>query len=117
MTCALAETSISLFFSDEIQDQISKVKSWHKQYISKFKFSEKVTRIESLGTILAIEVKQDETSYFSELKYKIYDFFMSKNILLRPLGNVIYIMAPYIISKEEMLSVYEAIDEFFAELN
>ena len=117
LTCALAETSIKLFFSEEIQNQISKVKSWHKEYIDSFKFAEKVTRIESLGTILAIEVKQNDTSYFSALKYKIYDFFMSKNILLSPLGNVIYIMAPYVINQEEMLSVYEAIDEFFAELN
>ncbi len=117
LTCALAETSINLYFSEEIQSQIKKVESWHKSFIQNFNHNNKVIRIESLGTILALEVKQDDTSYFNYLKYKIYDFFMSKDILLRPLGNVIYIMAPYIIKEEEMKSIYSAIDEFFVNLD
>jgi adenosylmethionine-8-amino-7-oxononanoate aminotransferase len=70
-----------------------------------------------LGTILAIELKTPEnTSYENKLRKKIYPYFLERGILLRPLGNVVYILPPYIISDEELAEVYGAILKFLQEL-
>ncbi|HXA01099.1 MAG TPA: hypothetical protein VNW99_03870, partial [Cytophagaceae bacterium] len=50
-----------------------------------------------------------QTGYFNNLRDYSYDFFMKRDILLRPLGNVIYFLPPYIITKEERAKVYQAI--------
>jgi adenosylmethionine-8-amino-7-oxononanoate aminotransferase len=65
------------------------------------------------GTILALELKAEaESSYANDLRKKIYPFFLERNILLRPLGNVIYVLPPYVITNEQLNEVYDAIAEF-----
>ena len=41
----------------------------------------------------------------------LYNFFLDQGILLRPLGNILYIMPPYCISTEELNYVYLKIEE------
>jgi adenosylmethionine-8-amino-7-oxononanoate aminotransferase len=66
-----------------------------------------------IGTILAIELKTSgETSYFNSIRDKATDFFLGKGILLRPLGNVIYILPPYCISDKDLDYIYKSILEF-----
>ena len=62
-----------------------------------------------MGTILAIELKADKTGYESDIRNKLYNHFISEGVLLRPLGNVIYILPPYCITDEELSSVYNCI--------
>ena len=52
-------------------------------------------------------------SELEKLRDKLFQFFMSKGVFLRPLGNTIYILAPYTISKEELEKVYAAIESAF----
>ena len=64
-----------------------------------------------LGTILVIEVKTDSsTSYFNELRDFLYESFLKQGVLLRPLGNVIYILPPYCITDDELKKVYNSIE-------
>jgi adenosylmethionine-8-amino-7-oxononanoate aminotransferase len=66
----------------------------------------------------AVELAADDPGYFSEWKPRLYDFFLGKGILLRPLGNVIYVLPPYAITGEELHRVWdtiaEALDKFAA---
>ena len=70
----------------------------------------KVKEVRCLGTILAIELRSDdESSYSNDLRKKIYPFFIERDILLRPLGNVIYVLPPYVIQEAELNRIYSAI--------
>ena len=62
-----------------------------------------------MGTILAIEIKVDKTGYASDIRNKLYNHFISEGVLLRPLGNVIYILPPYCITAEELSFVYNCV--------
>jgi adenosylmethionine---8-amino-7-oxononanoate aminotransferase len=65
------------------------------------------------GTILAIEIQTAEgTSYFNNIRDVAYKFFIEKGILIRPLGNVIYLLPPYCISEEDLIYIYECIEKF-----
>jgi adenosylmethionine-8-amino-7-oxononanoate aminotransferase len=60
---------------------------------------------------MALELKADDPGYFSPLRPALYDFYLSKGVLLRPLGNVVYILPPYVITEEELHYVYDVIAE------
>ncbi len=73
----------------------------------------KVLEVRTCGTIFALELKTEEqTSYFNEWRKNIYNYFLDRNILLRPLGNVIYMIPPYSITDEELDLVYNEILNF-----
>jgi adenosylmethionine-8-amino-7-oxononanoate aminotransferase len=65
----------------------------------------------TIGTVMALELKADDPGYFSELRPALYDFYLNKGVLLRPLGNVVYILPPYVITVEQLHYVYDVIAE------
>jgi adenosylmethionine---8-amino-7-oxononanoate aminotransferase len=117
LSCAAANASFTLLMKDECQQQIKNIGLWQMRFMEKHRNNKKFKDIRSLGTILAIELQNTETtSYSNSIRKRIYSFFLKRNILLRPLGNVIYIVPPYIISDVELTSVHSAIETFVDEL-
>ncbi len=113
LACAAANASFDLLLGEECQQSIQRISESHLSFISNNKNHKAIKNIRSLGTILALELQtQEDTSYFNETRKKIYPFFLNRNILLRPLGNVIYMLPPYVITNEELNVVYNAINEF-----
>jgi adenosylmethionine-8-amino-7-oxononanoate aminotransferase len=45
------------------------------------------------------------------LRHKLYGFFLERGVLLRPLGNVVYVLPPYVIESQELHHVYDVIEE------
>ena len=56
----------------------------------------------SIGTVAAVELRADDAGYSSRLRPKLYEFFLNAGILLRPLGNMIYVLPPYCITADEL---------------
>ena len=61
-----------------------------------------VGEVRSIGTMAAIELRADDAGYFSKLRPKLYKFFLDAGVLLRPLGNVVYVLPPYAITPAEL---------------
>ncbi len=113
MACAAGIASLKLLLDCECQQNIQRITKKHVEFIDSIKTKEIVKEVRSLGTILALEFKTDEdSSYFSEMRNTLYPFFIERNVLLRPLGNLIYIIPPYIITNDELEVIYSAITEF-----
>ncbi len=115
--CAAALASLDLFEDPACWEQIRMIEASHKKYQEKIKDHPRLRAIRQRGTILALEFSSPEdTSYFNEIRDQLYDFFLKNGVLLRPLGNVIYIMPPYCITKEQLNKVYQlikqALDQF-----
>jgi len=56
------------------------------------------------------------TSYFSSLRDTLYHYFLDAGIILRPLGNIIYILPPYCITNEELHYIYTKIEQALQEI-
>lgn len=117
LTCAIAVKSLEIFLRDKTQNQIEMINQSHLSFQKTLIGNERLERVEVLGTVIALEIKQKNTSYFNDLKFKIYNYFLERGILLRPLGNVIYIFPPYIITNEELDKIYKAIHSFIDEID
>lgn len=112
MGCAAAVASLKLLKSEETAKQIDRIEQWHAEQIQVWKARKNIKKLRQLGTIMALEFDTGETSsYFHSLRDQLYAFFIKRGVLLRPLGNVIYIIPPYVITEVEMKKVYRCIEE------
>jgi adenosylmethionine-8-amino-7-oxononanoate aminotransferase len=90
---------------------IKLISSLHESFINEIKNHPAIKNARQKGTILAIELKSSEnTSYFNPLKDKLYKFYIDQGVILRPLGNVVYIMPPYCISSSDLIFIYSVIE-------
>lgn len=113
LACAVANKSYDLLTADSCQAAIKRISAQQHNFVMQLEHDPKIKSIKNLGTILSIEVKTPgKTSYTNASRKKIYDYFLSKNILLRPLGNIIYVVPPYIITEEQLSEVHSAIKQF-----
>lgn len=76
----------------------------------------KVLDISSLGILLRVEFPVQDRGYASKRRKFLYDFFIQKGVLLRPLGNVVYFMPPLSFSTEEIKHVYDSMLQCIVEI-
>lgn len=113
IACAAANASLELLKKDECRKNIQRIGEQHHAFKQRIETHPNILDVRHLGTIIALELKTDGgTSYASDLRKQIYPYFLNKNILLRPLGNVIYIVPPYVISNEQLNLIYAEIETF-----
>lgn len=113
--CAAGIASIELLEKLETKNRIKEIVQLQNSFAEKLK-SRKGIIVRQLGTVLAIEkITRDKTNYLNTLSEKIYSFFIKKGILMRPLGNVFYVLPPYCISNEDLNYIYSSIEEFLNE--
>lgn len=118
ISCAAANATLDLLFSKAIKDDIARVSEQQSEAIHRFNGHPKIKSANSLGTVLVLEINNEEgTSYFNSIRNHLYNAFLDRGILLRPLGNIIYILPPYCITNEELETIYKNIEEVLDELS
>lgn len=108
--CSAAIASLDLLEKKECQTAIKNIAKSHKIFAKRINSIEIIKDIRQTGTILAIELKSDSSGYTSSMRQKLYQDFLDQGVLLRPLGNVIYILPPYCIKEKELKKVYKVIE-------
>ena len=110
LACSAANASMELLIADKCQQQIQHISTRHAAFALNIQHHIFIKEIRQRGTILAIELNTAEnSSYFNSIQSVAYQYFMSKGIFLRPLGNIVYVMPPYCITDDELDKVYEVI--------
>ena len=108
--CSAALASINLLQTDEMQDNIARINNLHLAFEQKIKTHPKVKTTRVLGVIFALEIRtENQESYYGTMRNKLYDFFIENGIILRPVGNIVYILPPYIIEDSQLEKVYTTI--------
>ena len=110
--CAAALASIALMESQEMQDNIRRINQMHLAFETKIKEHPKVKTTRVLGVIFALEIKtENQECYYGTMRNKLYNFFIENGVILRPVGNIVYILPPYIISNEQLEKVYAIVEK------
>ncbi|MEW5677511.1 adenosylmethionine--8-amino-7-oxononanoate transaminase [Flavobacterium enshiense] len=114
--CAAALASMQLLESEGMQSNLSRIHAKHQEFQLKIKNHSKVVATRVLGVILALEIQVDgEQSYYGSFRNKLYNFFIEKGIVLRPVGNIVYILPPYVITDAQLEKIYQTIEEALVE--
>jgi adenosylmethionine-8-amino-7-oxononanoate aminotransferase len=109
LACAAANASLQIFDDEPVFERITAIAEITSERLAQLKDFASVGDIRQLGTMGAIELRADDAGYLSAMRPKLYQFFLERGVLLRPLGNVIYVLPPYVISEAELNRVYDVI--------
>lgn len=117
VACAAALASLDLFVESLTARNIQRIEALHRQFALKIKDHPKVRSTRQTGTILAFDWETgNDTSYFSSLRDILYTYFLKSGIILRPLGNILYILPPYCITNKELAYIYNIIERALDEI-
>jgi adenosylmethionine-8-amino-7-oxononanoate aminotransferase len=110
--CRAALATIDLFQSSDVLGHNRQLAALLAKYTAQFHDHPNVAEVRQTGMILAIELvknKQTREAYPWQQRrgLKVYQYALSQGVLLRPLGNVIYFMPPYIITEAEIKRMTE----------
>jgi adenosylmethionine-8-amino-7-oxononanoate aminotransferase len=112
VSCAASLASLDILLNPETLENIHRVVAKHEAFALQIKDHPKLKDVRQAGTILVLEWETGtDTSYLSGLRNKLYNYFLERGIILRPLGNIIYILAPYVISNDDLDYIYQTITE------
>ncbi|WP_281227182.1 adenosylmethionine--8-amino-7-oxononanoate transaminase [Flavobacterium aquiphilum] len=110
--CAAALASLDLLETKEMQQNLVLINKSHLEFKRKLENHPMVTTTRVLGVIFALEIKTESSaSYYGTLRNRLYDFFIENGIILRPVGNIVYILPPYVISDAQLQKVYEVVEK------
>lgn len=115
LACAVANASFELLEKEATKDAIRNIHLAHLAFVEQIKNNPNIAFPRVKGTILALDVKSDaQTNYANAVRDEINHFFLDRGILLRPLGNTLYVMPPYCISKEDLAFIYKTIQTYIS---
>ncbi len=109
LACTSALASLDLLLDPACVSKREKIAASHASFCDRWKGHPKLRRCESLGTLLIIEYSSEKSSYFQPMRERLYSFFLKHHILVRPLGNVLYLLPPYCTEEEELQFIYDQI--------
>ena len=97
---AAASANLDLWENKKPLEDVKRINEYYKKQAHNFKNP----RI--LGGIFAFEADGASNDYVSNIGVTSYKYFLDNNVLLRPLGNTIYVMPPYCIKEESLDKVF-----------
>ncbi len=112
IACAAAAANLAIWREEPVLERVSALAEKQVAWIEKLDRFCHFDNPRTLGTIAALDLKTSgETGYMSDLAPRLMAFFRERDVLLRPLGNTVYVMPPYCITDEELARVWDAIGE------
>lgn len=118
LACAVACASLDIFEESETWQKIDFICQKNSEFIDQLNDHPNILETRQCGTILAIELKTGEgNTYFSSIRDVAYRYFLENGMLLRPLGNVIFINPPYCINESELEFIHIKIRTFINQLS
>lgn len=113
IACSAICASLDLFEQGDSLKGVERIVEGHKQFRAQHGNNPIFKSVKQMGTILSMEIEVgEESSYFSSIRTEAYDYFLKNELLIRPLGNVIFVNPPYCVTDEELEYIYSHIVQF-----
>ena len=117
IACAAAAANLDVWAREPVGERIAALASSHAARLEPFKADGRFSNVRQAGTIAALDLNVADAGYLAGIATRLYNFFAEKGLLLRPLGNTVYVMPPYCTAPDELDQVYAAIAEAADLLN
>jgi adenosylmethionine-8-amino-7-oxononanoate aminotransferase len=117
LAAAAAVASFKIFETEPVFERIDMIAKIHNERLAACASHPAVADVRSIGTIAAVELKAVDAGYSARLRTKLYKFYLDAGVLLRPLGNIVYVLPPFAISPNDLHSIHDRIVDSLALLN
>jgi adenosylmethionine-8-amino-7-oxononanoate aminotransferase len=111
IACAAALANLGVWRSEPVTARIQSLETMHRERLAPFRHDPRFADVRQIGTIAALDLNGSTSGYLSDVGPTLRAFFRQRDLLIRPLGNVIYLMPPYCVTSDDLDRAYAAIDE------
>ena len=116
IACAVAAANLEMWKERDVMAQVRTTEKMQAERLSEMTEIDSLSEFRQTGTIAAMDIKVPDGGYLSEIGTQLYLRFQMSGVLLRPLGNTIYVLPPYCMSQRDFDVVYGVIAETVAEV-
>jgi len=109
MACAAALASLEIWEEEDVLADVARIEGEHLKAAAWYMARPDVLDVRVKGGIFAVDVRDDVSGYLSSIATDIYDFMLENGVLLRPIGNTVYILPPYCIKNKDLEIIYETL--------
>lgn len=104
LSCTAALASMELMELPEFDANVQRIETAYREFIPRLRQHPLAADVRTRGLILAVDVELAYEGYFylHPHKHIMYDYCMAHGVVLRPLGNVLYMIPPVCITDEEL---------------
>jgi adenosylmethionine---8-amino-7-oxononanoate aminotransferase len=121
LACAVAVASLELLRESDGIGKVRMIESWLRRGLEPLRALPSVGDVRVIGGVGIVELVADKTTkdaggYLDDIGPRLTAAFLQRGLLLRPLGNVLYVMPPYVITEAETDWVMQQVAEVVAEV-
>ncbi|MBR2118622.1 MAG: adenosylmethionine--8-amino-7-oxononanoate transaminase [Pseudomonadota bacterium] len=116
IACAAALANLEIWQREPVMDRINLLAALHEERLERFRGDKRFTDVRQIGTIAALDIVAKDAGYLADIGPRLYRGFLARGLLIRPLGNTIYLMPPYCSTAGDLDKAYDAIDELAGDV-
>jgi adenosylmethionine---8-amino-7-oxononanoate aminotransferase len=109
VACAAALANLEIWEFEQVGARIAQLEILQMEQLNRFREDPRFAAVRQTGTITAMDLKAPDGGYLAHVGPQLSAFFRDSRVLLRPLGNTIYVLPPYCVTRDDLETVYDAI--------
>ena len=116
LSCAVALESLALFDEEQRLERVSELEGIFRERLAHLSGLATVREVRGIGALAVVELEpQAQAGYLDSQGPQLYRAFLDRGLLLRPLGNVLYFLPPYVITDAQVHWVFDNITEVLGQ--
>ena len=112
IACAAANANLAVWRDEPVAERIADLGRRQQARLDRIARRPEVRNPRRLGTVAAFEIEEGTDGYLSAVAPRLMAFCRDRDVLLRPLGNTVYVMPPYCIDDADLDAIYDAVEAF-----
>ena len=109
--CAVALASLDLFQEEGTLKRVQELEIQMKARLELFRGHPRVADVRGIGGVAVLELATSTGGYLDDIGPRLASEFVNRNLLLRPMGNILYFMPPYVITESEVDWAFDQIHD------
>ncbi|MEA2692754.1 MAG: adenosylmethionine---8-amino-7-oxononanoate aminotransferase [Acidobacteriota bacterium] len=112
LACAVALESLALFEEEDRLGRVAELERLFAERLDRLRAHPAVAEVRGIGAMAAVELRPERGGgYLDDLGPRLYAEALARGVLLRPLGNILYVLPPLVITDAEAHRVFDVIEE------
>lgn len=109
IACAAALANLDVWEEEPVAERVTTLAAMQEAQVQRFRDDPRFENVRRTGTIAALDLKVGDGGYLADIGPRLLAFFQARDLVLRPLGNTIYVLPPYCVTKADLDAIYRAI--------
>lgn len=111
IACAAAVANIEIWENEPVPARVDQLVAMQAKRLEHLHGDDRFTSVRQCGTIAAVDLNCEDQGYLAGIGPRLYEFFLERDVLLRPLGSTIYVLPPYCVTASDLDRVFDAISQ------